>query len=108
MIKLENISKSYVNGALKFPVLKHINLNINKSEFVSIMGPSGSGKSSLMNIIGLLDRATEGNYILNNKKIDFKNEVFISGFRNQSIGFVFKHFQLLSRSTALENVELPL
>lgn len=108
MIKLENVSKKFINGSLDFAVLKDISVTINKGEFVSIMGPSGSGKSSLMNIIGLLDRATEGTYLLDNQRIDFTNESYLASYRNQSIGFVFQQFQLLPKSTAIENVELPL
>lgn len=108
MINLKGVSKKYINGDLEFPILQNINLCIRKNEFVSIMGPSGSGKSSLMHIIGLLDRVTQGEYFLDENKIDFNNEKHLCMVRNQSIGFVFQQFQLLPRSTAIENVELPL
>lgn len=108
MINLKGVSKKYINDNLEFSILENINLCIKKNEFVSIMGPSGSGKSSLMHIIGLLDRVTQGEYLLDENKIDFNNEKHLCMVRNKSIGFVFQQFQLLPRSTAIENVELPL
>lgn len=108
MISLKNIFKSYTQGDLDVPVLHDINIEINRGEFVSIMGPSGSGKSTLMNIIGCIDRPTSGEYVLNGFNILESNEKKLSMIRNQFIGFVFQHFHLLPRLTALENVELPL
>lgn len=89
-------------------VLSSVDLDIKKGEFVSIMGPSGSGKSSLMNIIGCLDRPTEGTYSLNGVRVDSMDEDALAAARNRNIGFVFQSFNLLARHTAIENVELPL
>ncbi|AGK54174.1 ABC transporter ATP-binding protein [Bacillus sp. 1NLA3E] len=108
MISLKQISKTYKQGALEVPVLHDINIEIESGEFVSIMGPSGSGKSTLMNIIGCLDRPTSGEYILNDVNILQAEETKLALIRNQYIGFVFQHFHLLPRLTALDNVELPL
>jgi putative ABC transport system ATP-binding protein len=108
MISLKGIYKSYKQGTLEVPVLHDINIDIASGEFVSIMGPSGSGKSTLMNIIGLLDRPTKGEYILNGVNVQQADEKQLAFIRNQSIGFVFQHFHLLPRLTALDNVELPL
>jgi putative ABC transport system ATP-binding protein len=108
MISLKHIQKTYKQGALEVPVLHDISLGIESGEFASIMGPSGSGKSTLMNIIGLLDRPTKGEYILNNVNVLQSDEANLALLRNQYIGFVFQHFHLLPRLTALANVELPL
>ncbi|UYX52589.1 ABC transporter ATP-binding protein [Bacillus thuringiensis] len=108
MIKLNNIYKTYYQGKLKVPILHGINLKIQSGEFVSIMGPSGSGKSTLMNIIGCLDRPTKGMYTLNDVDILTADGAKISLIRNEYIGFVFQHFNLLPRLSAVENVELPL
>lgn len=108
MISLKHIQKIYKQGALEVPVLHDISLEIESGEFASIMGPSGSGKSTLMNIIGLLDRPTTGEYILNNVNVLQSDEANLALLRNQYIGFVFQHFHLLPRLTALANVELPL
>ncbi|PLR75424.1 macrolide ABC transporter ATP-binding protein [Bacillus sp. V3-13] len=108
MISLKNISKTYKQGLIEVPVLHDINIDIEYGEFVSIMGPSGSGKSTLMNIIGCLDRPTAGSYILNNVDVQDAGEAQIARIRNKYIGFVFQHFHLLPRLTAVENVELPL
>lgn len=108
MIRLENIDKSYKSEELNLNILQNINLTIERNEFLAIMGTSGSGKSTLMNIIGLLDRPTDGTYLLNDERINYKNQDDLSFIRNKSIGFVFQQFQLLNRTTALENVELPL
>lgn len=88
--------------------LKGVSLHIRKGEFVSIMGPSGSGKSTLMTLIGCLDQPTEGTYTLNNINVENMNDDELAGVRNKNIGFVFQTFNLLSRHSALENVELPL
>jgi putative ABC transport system ATP-binding protein len=108
MIHLNHIFKTYKQGALEVPVLHNINIEIASGEFVSIMGPSGSGKSTLMNIIGCLDRPTKGEYTLNGVNVLQADEAQLALIRNQYIGFVFQHFHLLPRLTALENVELPL
>src|SRR6476646_1724525 len=108
MITLNNIAKTYYQGQLAVPILHGISLTIQSGEFVSIMGPSGSGKSTLMNIIGCLDRPTEGEYILNAVNILTADESKLALIRNEYIGFVFQHFNLLPRLSAVENVELPL
>lgn len=108
MIELSNIKKSYPVGGEDLVVLKDIDLMIQQGEFIAIMGPSGSGKSTLMNIIGCLDKATNGDYILNQQRISDYDESELAKVRNKSIGFVFQQFQLLPRLTALQNVELPM
>ncbi|WP_257148909.1 ABC transporter ATP-binding protein, partial [Bacillus thuringiensis] len=105
---LNNIAKTYYQGKLAVPILHGISLTIQSGEFVSIMGPSGSGKSTLMNIIGCLDRPTEGEYMLNDVNILTADESKLALIRNEYIGFVFQHFNLLPRLSAVENVELPL
>lgn len=108
MIKLEHISKTYTLGNEKIKALDDINLTIKEGEFVSIIGPSGSGKSTLINIIGLLDTEHTGKYYLNNKEISKLNDNELSILRSKSIGFVFQHFNLLPKLTAIENVMVPL
>lgn len=108
MISLNYIHKTYKQGTLEVPVLHDISINIGSGEFVSIMGPSGSGKSTLMNIIGCLDRPTNGVYILDGVNVLEADETHLALIRNKYIGFVFQHFHLLPRLTAVENVELPL
>ncbi|PER57896.1 macrolide ABC transporter ATP-binding protein, partial [Bacillus cereus] len=108
MITLNNIVKTYYQGQSAVPILHDISIMIQSGEFVSIMGPSGSGKSTLMNIIGCLDRPTEGKYMLNDVNILTADESKLALIRNEYIGFVFQHFNLLPRLSAVENVELPL
>jgi putative ABC transport system ATP-binding protein len=108
MIWMQAITKSYQMGDLPVPVLKRIDLSIEQGELVAIMGASGSGKSTLMNLIGCLDRPTSGHYILAGKNLTALNHDQLAYIRNQRIGFVFQQFNLLSRSTALENVMLPM
>jgi putative ABC transport system ATP-binding protein len=108
MITLENITKTYHLAAADVPILKGINLHIDAGEYVSIMGASGSGKSTLMNILGCLDRPTQGHYLLENRDLTTLDSEELAYIRNQRIGFVFQQFNLLSRSTALENVMLPM
>lgn len=108
LIQLKNICKSYPLGDSELPILKRINLKINNGEFVAIMGPSGSGKSTLMNILGCLDRPTSGEYILNGQNVEKLSSDELADIRNQTIGFVFQGFNLLSRTSAVENVELPM
>ncbi len=106
--RMTNIVKIYPMGDEVQVVLKGIDLDIEKGEFVSVLGPSGSGKSTLMNIIGCLDTPTSGEYILHGKRIAEQSEDELSLIRNREIGFIFQSFQLLQRQTALQNVELPL
>lgn len=108
LIQLNNIIKSYQNGDQELNVLKGIDLTVYEGEFLAIMGPSGSGKSTLMNIIGLLDRPTSGDYSLNGKQVEELKEKELARVRNEEIGFVFQQFFLLSKLSALQNVELPL
>ena len=108
LIQLSNVVKSYSNGDQELNVLKGIDLTVYEGEFVAIMGPSGSGKSTLMNIIGLLDRPTSGDYSLNGTQVEELKEKQLAKVRNQEIGFVFQQFFLLSKLSALQNVELPL
>jgi putative ABC transport system ATP-binding protein len=108
MIWMQDITKTYRMGEVKVPVLKRIDLAIEEGECVSIMGASGSGKSTLMNIIGCLDRPSTGNYVLEGKNLTTFNNDELAYVRNQRIGFVFQQFNLLARSTALENVMLPM
>ena len=108
MIQAKNITKKYIIGSQEVQALKGINLDVEKGEFISIMGPSGSGKSTLMNIIGCLDSPSDGEYYLNNKPVSKLNDDELAGIRNKEIGFVFQSFNLLARNTAFENVMLPL
>ena len=108
MIKLESISKTYNLGNEKVHALKDINLDIKEGDFISIIGPSGSGKSTLMNIIGLLDNNYKGKYILDGKDISKLTDDELSIIRSKNIGFVFQHFNLLPKLTAIENVMVPL
>ena len=109
MIQLKNVSKVY-NGNGEKPVvaLNEASLVIKKGEFIAITGPSGSGKSTLMNILGMLDKPTQGEYFFENKDVNALNENELAGIRNRKIGFVFQKFHLLPKTTAVENVELPL
>ena len=108
IIKLRDLSKTYRNGNIEVEALKKVNLTINYGEFVAIMGASGSGKSTLMNIIGCLDRPTGGDYYLEGIDIKEKTDEQLSFIRNQKIGFVFQSFNLIPRTSALKNVELPM
>jgi putative ABC transport system ATP-binding protein len=108
MIWMEGITKNYRLGDVEVPVLKGIDLAIEEGEYLSIMGSSGSGKSTLMNILGCLDRPTDGHYVLEGKNLTFFDNNELAHVRNQRIGFVFQQFNLLPRSTALENVMLPM
>lgn len=107
IIALQSITKNYTSGDVAANVLKGISLQVNQGDFVAITGPSGSGKSTLMNIIGLLDVPTSGKYLLNNQDITGFSQDRLAYVRNKEIGFVFQSFNLLSRSSALENVILP-
>jgi putative ABC transport system ATP-binding protein len=108
LIQLEQLQKSYFIGKNELPVLKKIDLNIEKNEFIALMGPSGSGKSTLMNILGCLDTLSGGKYILNGKDISTTSDNELAEIRNKEIGFVFQQFNLLPRLSAVENVALPL
>ncbi|MEG2377513.1 MAG: ABC transporter ATP-binding protein [Clostridia bacterium] len=108
LLKMHDIVKTYESGGECQDVLDHINFEVDKGEFVSVLGPSGSGKSTLMNIIGCLDVPTSGEYHLNGRVIADLDEPTLAKIRNQEIGFIFQSFQLLKRSTILENIELPL
>jgi len=108
IIKLENITKTYPMGKRELTVLKGVNININKGELVAIMGPSGSGKSTLLNLIGCLDKPTSGTYYLEDKEVSRLSGSELARIRGQKIGFIFQTFNLLSRLTALANVELAM
>jgi putative ABC transport system ATP-binding protein len=108
MLELENITKVYKAGQTEVSALRGISCRIESGEMVSIVGPSGSGKSTLMNIIGCLDKPTSGRYRLDGTEVSELNDNQLAEIRNKKIGFVFQSFNLLSRTTALANVELPL
>lgn len=109
IIEMKNIVKSfYIGTPNQLNILKNIDINVRKGEFVSIVGTSGSGKSTLMNIIGALDRPTSGTYVLDNTDVNEKSDNSLSEIRNKQIGFVFQTYNLIPRSSALKNVELPM
>ncbi|MFA5359437.1 MAG: ABC transporter ATP-binding protein [Patescibacteria group bacterium] len=108
LIQINNLTKDFVSGELVTPVLHGLNFNIDQGDFVAIMGPSGSGKSTLMHILGLLDRPTGGKYYLEGKDVTKLDDDELADLRNRKIGFVFQAFNLLPRTTVLENVMLPL
>ena len=108
LIELKDITKTYFLGEIDVPVLKGITLSIDKGEYVALMGASGSGKSTLMNILGCLDRQTTGDYLLDGEEVGRASGDRRALVRNQKIGFVFQSFNLLPRTTALENVIMPL
>lgn len=108
LIQLKNITKEYDNGGVVTKVLRGVSLDVKEGEFLAIMGPSGSGKSTLMHIIGFLDRPTNGTYIFENKDINSFSDDNLAHIRNEEIGFVFQSFNLLPRTSVLDNVILPL
>ena len=108
LIQLKDITKVYVMGDMEVRALDGVSLSINRGEYVAIMGPSGSGKSTMMNVIGCLDSPTEGSYELNGKFASSMSDDELAQIRNEEIGFVFQTFNLLARTTAMQNVELPL
>lgn len=108
LLQLKNIVKTYITGETKFDALRAVNLTINEGEFVSITGPSGTGKSTLMHIIGLLDNPTSGAILLEGKDISKLRETQLAEVRNKTLGFVFQQFNLLAKTSSLENIMLPL
>ncbi|MGN0135519.1 ATP-binding cassette domain-containing protein [Anaerotignum sp.] len=108
IIKMEHLHKTYDTGAVQVHALRDVNLSIREGEYVAIMGQSGSGKSTLMNILGCMDRRFEGTYLLDGISIEEQGENELSRIRNQKIGFVFQAFQLIPRTSALKNVEIPM
>lgn len=108
ILKIENLRRIFIVGSETVNALNGVSFNVNEGEFVSIMGTSGSGKSTLLNILGCLDRPTDGEYLIDNISVRERSEDELSTIRNRKIGFVFQSYNLLARTTALENVELPL
>lgn len=108
LIKISALKRNFVLGSETIYVLKGIDLEINKGEYVALMGPSGSGKSTLMNLLGCLDTPTSGTYILNGKDVSQMHDDELAEIRNKEIGFVFQTFNLMPRTTALDNVALPM
>lgn len=107
-VKLSKVNKIYVSGEVKLQALNNIDLIVKKGDFLAVIGASGSGKSTLMNIIGLLDKPTSGSYELDGEDTSFLNEDNLAKIRNEKIGFVFQSFNLLPRTSALDNVAMPL
>jgi putative ABC transport system ATP-binding protein len=108
LISIEHLNKTYIMGTEKVEALKDVSINIEKGEYVALMGPSGSGKSTLMNLLGCLDSPSKGQYWLNGKEVSTMEDSELAEVRNKDIGFVFQTFNLLPRLSALENVALPL
>jgi putative ABC transport system ATP-binding protein len=108
LIEVRDLWKTYVMGSEEIHALQGVSIQIERGEYVAIMGPSGSGKSTLMNLIGCLDTPTKGSYLLNEKQVSQMNDNDLAQIRNEEIGFVFQTFNLLPRASALQNVELPL
>src|SRR5579864_1305613 len=108
VIKLENVTRTFIIGDVEVQALRGVDLAIHAGEFVAVMGASGSGKSTLMNILGCLDRPTSGHYLLEGVDVASLSEEELASIRSRRIGFIFQNFNLLARTSALENVELPL
>jgi putative ABC transport system ATP-binding protein len=108
IIKLEGVSRIYDTGKVQVPALRDVDLDVAKGEFLAIIGPSGSGKSTMMNILGCLDRPTSGRYVLDGQPVDELDDDGLALIRSRSIGFVFQSYNLLPRTSALENVATPL
>jgi putative ABC transport system ATP-binding protein len=108
LIETKDLWKTYIMGSEEIHALRGVSIEIQRVEYVAIMGPSGSGKSTLMNLIGCLDTPSKGSYLLNNKQVSQMNDDELARIRNEEIGFVFQTFNLLPRASALHNVELPL
>ena len=108
LIDVRDLWKTYVMGSEEIHALRGVSIQIERGEYVAIMGPSGSGKSTLMNLIGCLDTPSKGSYLLNDKQVSQMNDNELAQIRNEEIGFVFQTFNLLRRASALQNVELPL
>lgn len=106
-MKVESIYKSYKSSAEEIPILKNINFQVNKGEFVSIVGPSGSGKSTLLNILGTLDRPTAGDIFINDVDVFSLNDRDLAYLRNNAIGFIFQSYNLINRASVLKNIEIP-
>ncbi len=108
VVQLKDVTRVYDSGSVSVQALRGIDLDVEEGEFVAIMGKSGSGKSTMMNTLGCLDRPTSGSYYLNGEDVSALPPGRLAGIRNRTIGFVFQAFHLLPRTSALENVELPL
>jgi putative ABC transport system ATP-binding protein len=108
VIRIDHVSKIYRTGDIQVHALRNLSMSIHRGEFVAIMGPSGSGKSTLMNVIGCLDRPTKGKYFLEAADVSTMGKAQLADIRNKRVGFVFQSFNLVSRTSAMENVELPL
>ncbi len=108
LIELHHVSKTYRVGEIEIPALRNVSLGIDRGDFVAIMGASGSGKSTLLNMLGCLDQPSDGEYLLDGQDVSRLNADALAGVRNRKMGFVFQNFNLLPRTSALENVELPL
>ena len=108
ILETKGLSKTYVMGDIQVHALRHVDLKVKRGNFIAIMGASGSGKTTFMNLLGCLDKPSAGSYVLDGVPVHEMNDAQLTSIRNQKIGYVFQNFYLLSRTTALENAELPL